>query len=124
MISEFQIRKKLFDYMDRHNEILIRFLSTWNEKLGHGIPMAPELLVDLFGCDLFTSMEDEMIHSKEGNNAYVILSVGPWMNEENPFQVVFVYKVEIHTSTEDIVEYFHMGYEQELIKFCYERGLN
>ncbi|MEC4620781.1 hypothetical protein VST04_21990 [Bacillus paranthracis] len=122
MISEFYLRKKMFNYMNKNYGALLNVLDSWNEKLNHGIPMAPELLADLFGYEINNTMVDEFIGAYDIPGTFIGVSVGAWMNEENPFQVVFVYKVETHTSTEDSVEMFTMGDESSLIEYCQERG--
>jgi hypothetical protein len=108
--------------MLRHYEVLIQVLGSWNEKLNHGIPMAPELLADLFGHEVNSAMVDEFVQAYDVPGTFISISVGAWMNEENSFQVIFVYKVETHTLTEDSVEMFVMGDEESLIKYCKERG--
>ncbi|MDA1918204.1 MULTISPECIES: hypothetical protein [Bacillus cereus group] len=122
MISEFYLRKKMFNYMNKNYGALLNVLDSWNEKLNHGIPMAPELLADLFGHEINNTMVDEFIDAYDIPGTFIGVSVGAWMNEENPFQIVFVYKVETHTSTEDSVEMFTMGDESSLIEYCQERG--
>lgn len=108
--------------MNKNYGALLNVLDSWNEKLNHGIPMAPELLADLFGHEINNTMVDEFIGAYDIPGTFIGVSVGAWMNEENPFQVVFVYKVETHTSTEDSVEMFTMGDESSLIEYCQERG--
>ncbi|TNP19164.1 hypothetical protein FHY73_15085 [Bacillus tropicus] len=108
--------------MNKNYGALLNVLDSWNEKLNHGIPIAPELLADLFGHEIHNTMVDEFIGAYDIPGTFIGVSVGAWMNEENPFQVVFVYKVETHTSTEDSVEMFTMGDESSLIEYCQERG--
>lgn len=108
--------------MNKNYGALLNVLDSWNEKLNHGIPMAPELLADLFGHEINNTIVDEFIDAYDIPGTFIGVSVGAWMNEENPFQVVFVYKVETHTSTEDSVEMFTMGDESSLIEYCQERG--
>ncbi|MGM2632435.1 hypothetical protein [Bacillus cereus group sp. Bce040] len=122
MISEFHLRKKMFNYMNKNYGVLLRILDSWNEKLNHGIPMPQQLLADLFGHEINNAMVDEFIDAYDVPGTFVAVSVGAWMNEDNPFQVVFVYKVEIHTETEDNVEMFVMGDEADLIEYCKEKG--
>ncbi|MES9681706.1 hypothetical protein ABWK22_02075 [Gottfriedia acidiceleris] len=110
------------DYIREHYDVLLKIHSEWNEKLGHGIPMAPELLADLFGSQINNAMVDVPVECCDEPGTFIDISVGALMNEENPFQVIFVYKVEVHTTTEDSVEVFSLGDEQALIQYCIERG--
>ncbi len=108
--------------MNKNYGVLLRILDSWNEKLNHGIPMPQQLLADLFGHEINNVMVDEFIDAYDVPGTFIAVSVGAWMNEDNPFQVVFVYKAESHTSNGSYIEMFPMGDEKQVIEHCMERG--
>ncbi|BCT30402.1 hypothetical protein [Bacillus velezensis] len=114
----FQLRKHMIEHVKKTHIPLMDYIYTWNEKLSQGIPIPQDMLSDLFGNDLYKKFQDEVISSTEISGQTAILSIGPWVNPDNPFQVIYVYKVQFNKD----IEFFNIGEESILIDFCLERG--
>ncbi|UOE58198.1 hypothetical protein [Cytobacillus oceanisediminis] len=122
---EFQLRKNMLDYIDEMTPILTRYLKEWNEKMIHGIPIGKSFWYDLFGRNIKLLMEPKTFFEGSVPDGILRIFIAPYINEDNPFQVLFVYRVEtiISTTREHSVEYFSIGEEHLLLEYCEERGI-
>lgn len=119
MKSVFELRKEMFDYMYDNYPVKYRVLNDWNKKMSLGIPLPQELWYDLFGKEVEKKLEARPIDHHTTDKRVLVISAGVWVNPDNPFEVVFCYKV-IEALVEPV--YFKMGDEDSLIKYCKERG--
>ncbi len=88
--------------MNKNYGALLNVLDSWNEKLNHGIPMAPELLADLFGHEINNTMVDEFIDAYDIPGTFIGVSVGAWMNERILFKLYLFTKLK-HIHLQKIV---------------------
>jgi hypothetical protein len=117
-VDAFDLRDKLFKYTGTHYKELIELQLKWNEKLKRGIPISDEFLFDLFGHEILASFDEEEIMVYNDLKVIVCLCV----NEENPFQAVFAYKVEPLNSNVKQYELFLAGQENMLFQYLNEKG--
>ncbi|MEK1828877.1 hypothetical protein AAAC51_06950 [Priestia megaterium] len=121
-MNEFQLRTSLLDYSAKNFAALTSLHTLWNERLSAGVPLDKELWYDLFGSGIYQDVQDVSICTHRQDELLIDVQCGVWVNEENPFQVLFVYKVHIQSLKASNVEYFTLGNEDELISYCREKG--
>lgn len=109
--------------MKEQTPLLHDMLKRWNDRLGHGLSIAPPLLYDLFGRDLEASFEKTFIFDKEQGEQYICLYIAPWVDKDNPFQVLFGYHISIYPDAQDLI-IFSLGEETHLLNFLKERVLS
>lgn len=121
MKETYDLREKMLDYMFDYTPVLTRVLREWNEKLGNGVPLPQELWHDMFGIKVKEVMEDIPIgrYLTEDKKHLFVIFAGAWVNPDNPFEVVFAYKVK--EAMEEFV-YFKIGEEEQLLDYCQDRG--
>lgn len=115
----YELRSRLFEYNLKHFKKLTELHIKWNEKLKRGITISDEFLFELFGHEILASFDEEevMIH----NDMKVL--IGIFVNEDNPFQVVFGYKVEpVHSNVEEY-QLFLSGQENMLFDYLEQKGV-
>ncbi|MFE4029290.1 hypothetical protein ACFX4N_24370 [Priestia sp. YIM B13551] len=122
-MNEFELREKLLSYTSRNYEALVKAHTEWNQRLAHGVPIATHLMYDLFGHTLSSAVKEELLLFVNSDKFFININADIWVNEENPFQVLFVYKVWSSTSEGSEEQYFQLGDEASLIAYCEEREL-
>lgn len=122
-LNEFQLRTSLLDYSAKNFAALTSLYTLWNERLSAGVPLDKELWYDLFGSGIYQEVQDVSIYKHRQDELLIDVQCGVWVNEENPFQVLFVYKVHSQSPKASDVEYFLLGNENELISYCRDRGV-